>query len=135
MKPIEKDELYEHVSQFLKAKGIEMKDGSYPKGIQKGCSILADAINLSQKGITQAKAQIDKNLDRMRQVIHEKTAPKTASKPSGSPKAKGPRSKVQEPKPRSKKPPKAKARRGEKRGVLTAPSARAAVPRVFHWGR
>jgi hypothetical protein len=96
MKPIEKDELYQHVSQFLKAKGIEMKEGSYPKGIQKGCSILADAINLSQKGITQAKVQIDKNLDRMRQVIHEKTAPRTASKPNGSPKVKG-----QSPKPKT----------------------------------
>ena len=50
MKPIQKDELYEHLSQFLKAKGIEMKDGSYPRGIQAGCSLLADAINLSQKG-------------------------------------------------------------------------------------
>ena len=106
MKPIEKDELYEHVSQFLKAKGIEMKDGSYPRGIQKGCSILADAINLSQKGITQAKAQIDKNLERMRQVIHDKTAPKKASKPSGSPKAKGKGSKAKA------QPPKQKAAKG-----------------------
>ena len=89
MKPIQKDELYDHVRQFLKAKGIEMQDGSYPRGIQKGCSILADAINLSQKGISTAKAEIDKNLDRMRQVIHEKTAPKTAPKTGGSPKAKG----------------------------------------------
>ena len=94
MKAIQKDELYEHVSQFLKAKGIEMKEGSYPKGIQKGCSILADAINLSQKGITQAKVQIDKNLDRMRQVIHEKTAPRTAPKPGGSPKSKSQRPKA-----------------------------------------
>ena len=96
MKPIQKDELYEHLSQFLKAKGVEMKDGSYPKAVQKGCSILADAINLSQKGITQAKGQIDKNLDRMRQVIHEKTAPKSAAKPGGSPK-----SKAQSPKPKA----------------------------------
>jgi len=95
MKPIQKDELYAHLSQFLKAKGVEMRDGSYPRGIQKGCSILADAINLSQKGITQAKAKIDKNLDRMRQVIHEKTAPNPASKPGGSPKAK-----AQNPKPK-----------------------------------
>jgi hypothetical protein len=99
MKPIQKDELYEHLSQFLKAKGVEMKDGSYPKAIQKGCSILADAINLSQKGITKAKVQIDKNLDRMRQAIHEKTAPKTASKPGGSPK-----SKAQSPKPKARRP-------------------------------
>jgi hypothetical protein len=94
MKAIQKDELYEHVSQFLKAKGIEMKEGSYPKGIQKGCSILADAINLSHKGISQAKEQIDKNLDRMRQVIHEKTSPRTAPKAGGSSRAKSQRPKA-----------------------------------------
>ncbi len=88
MKSIQKDELYDHVRQFLKSKGIEMQDGSYPRGIQKGCSILADAINLSQKGLTQAKEQIDKNLDRMRQVIHEKTAPRTPPKAGATPKAK-----------------------------------------------
>jgi hypothetical protein len=87
MKPIQKDELYEHLSQFLKAKGIEMKDGSYPRGIQAGCSLLADAINLSQKGITRAKVEIDKNLERMRQVIHEKTAPQPAAKTGGNAKA------------------------------------------------
>ena len=102
MKPIQKDELYEHVSQFLKAKGIEMKEGSYPKGIQKGCSVLADAINLSQKGISQAKEQIDKNLDRMRQVIHEKTAPRSAPKPGGGPKAKGQGSKAKAQSPKQK---------------------------------
>ncbi len=83
-----------------------MKAGSYPKGIQKGCSILTDAINLSQKGISQAKEQIDKNLDRMRQVIHEKTAPRTAAEAGGSPKSKGQGSKAKA------QPPKAKAARG-----------------------
>ena len=29
MKQIEKDEIYEHLSQFLKGRGIEMKNGSY----------------------------------------------------------------------------------------------------------
>jgi hypothetical protein len=111
MKPIQKDELYEHLSQFLKAKGVEMKDGSYPKAVQKGCSILADAINLSQKGITQAKVQIDKNLDRMRQAIHEKTAPKPASKTNGSPK-----SKVQSPKSKARRP-KQKAAKGQAPGA------------------
>ena len=106
MKPIQKDELYQHLSGFLKAKGVEMKDGSYPKAVQKGCSILADAINLSEKGITQAKVQIDKNLDRMRQVIHEKTAPKAASKTDGSPKSKAqsPKSKVQSPRSKARRP-------------------------------
>ena len=102
MKPIQKDELYEHLAQFLKAKGVEMKDGSYPKAIQKGCSILADAINLSQKSITQAKERIDRNLDKMRQVIHEKTAPKPAAKPSASPKAKAQRPKSKQ--SRSRRP-------------------------------
>jgi hypothetical protein len=87
MKPIQKDELYAHVSQFLRAKGVEMKDGSYPRGIQAGCSLLADAINLSQKSIKQAQAGINKNLERMREVIHEKTAPKSAAKPAATPKA------------------------------------------------
>jgi hypothetical protein len=88
MKPIQKDEIYAHISQFLKAKGIEMKDGSYPRGIQAGCSLLADAINLSQKGIKRAKTEIDKNVERVRQVIHEQTAPKPAAKaaaPSAKP--------------------------------------------------
>jgi hypothetical protein len=75
MKPIEKDELYEHLSGFLKDKGIELKAGSYAKGIQNGCSLLADAINLSQQGLSRAKVEVDKKLDQMRQVIHEKTAP------------------------------------------------------------
>ncbi len=87
MKPIQKDELYDHLCQFLKAKGVEMKDGSYPTAIQKSCSFLADAINLSQKGITKAKAELDKNLERMRQVIHEKTAPKAPPKTAASSKA------------------------------------------------
>ncbi len=106
MKTIQKDELYDHLCQFLKAKGVEMKDGSYPKAIQKGCSILADAINLSQKGVAQAKEQIDKNLDRMRQVIHEKTAPKppptqgpSPKSKAQTPKSKGPRAKTKTAKP------------------------------------
>ena len=76
MKRIKKDELFNHVSQFLKTKGIEFKEGSYAQGIQKSCGFLTDAINLGQQGIQQAKAEIDKKLDRMRQVIHQKTAPK-----------------------------------------------------------
>jgi len=84
MKPIEKDELYEHLSGFLKNKGIELKEGSYSKGIHAGCSLLADAINLSQRGLERAKGEIDKNLDRVRQVIHEKTAPASKSNPQSS---------------------------------------------------
>ncbi len=105
MKPIRKDELYDHLSQFLKAKGVEMKDGSYPRAIQAGCSLLADAINLSQQGIHRAKVELDKNLDRMRQVIHEKTAPKPAAKAGDSPKG------TRKPKPQARRPGRRSAKR------------------------
>lgn len=98
MRPIQKDELYEHMSQFLKAKGIEMKDGTYPRSVKAGCSLLADAINLSQKSITLAKAEIDKNVERVRQVIHESTAPKPAAKADGKAKA------APSPKPAARRP-------------------------------
>src|SRR5215471_9395553 len=109
MKPIEQNEIYEHFSGFLKNRGIELKSGSYSKGIKKGCSLLADANNLSQKGIEKAKSGIDEKLDQMRQVIHEKTAPRAAS-------ASAPRSTATAPKPAGKsrrkaKPAKSRARR------------------------
>ena len=81
MKPIEKDELFNHLSGFLKTRGIELTEGSYSNGIQKTCSVMADAINLGQQGLDRAKVGIDKKLDQMRQVIHEKTAPKTSAAP------------------------------------------------------
>src|SRR5258708_38843150 len=76
MKPIEKDELYAHLSGFLKNKGVELKEGPYTKGIHAGCSLLADAINLSQAGIKRARDEVAKQINEVRQVIHEKTAPK-----------------------------------------------------------
>src|SRR6478609_4244968 len=79
MKTIEKDELYENLSQFLKGKGIELKEGHYTKGIHAGCSLLADAINLSQAGLDRARTEVERQFDQIRQVIHEKTAPKAKS--------------------------------------------------------
>src|SRR5258707_498427 len=84
MKNINKDELYDHFSQFLKTKGIEMKDGSYTQIVQRGCSIMADAVNLTQQGVERARTEIDKRLDKMRQVIHERTAPKSPPKPASA---------------------------------------------------
>ncbi len=115
MKPIEKDELYEHLSQFLKAKGIEMKEGSYTQRLQKSCGLLTDAINLGQKGIQRAKQEIDKNLDHMRRVIHDKTAPKPPAGPTaaaGSP-AQGPA--VAPPATPGQSPPRKKHRPSAKR--------------------
>ena len=89
MKTIKKQELYRHVGRFLKSKGIELTEGSYTRGIHAGCSLLADAINMSQNGLERAKRGLDKTVDQLdktvkqvRQVIHEKTAPKTASSSS-----------------------------------------------------
>lgn len=76
MKQIDKGELYKHLCGFLETRGIELKEGSYTKRIEQGCGLLSEAINLGQKGITRAKTEVDEKLDQMRQVIHEKTAPK-----------------------------------------------------------
>jgi hypothetical protein len=117
MNKIDKQELYSHLSQFLKAKGVELQEGSYTRRIQHGCSILADTVNLSQQAFEKAKTVMDKRLDRMRQVIHEKTAPKTAS---SQPKPEEPAVQGQ---PRATKPrpsrtgaPKAKKAKGKRRG-------------------
>ena len=108
MKPIEKNELYQHVSEFLKGKGIELKAGSYANGIQTGCSILADAINLSQRGLSRAKAGLDEKLSQMRQVIHEKTAPDGSAQEA--PKTSAPRPASTRAKTKTASGPKAKAK-------------------------
>lgn len=76
MKKIDRDELFSHVSEFLKVKGVELQEGSYTRTIQKGCQVLADTINLSQQAMERAKAEIDKRVEQARQAIHEKTAPR-----------------------------------------------------------
>jgi len=97
MKPLEKDELYQNLQGFLKNKGVELNPGSYSQKIQKSCDLLSDAINAGQHGLARAKVEIDKKLDQLRQVIHEKTTPRgrksastakpgaEASNPSSSP--------------------------------------------------
>src|SRR3954468_20805178 len=84
MKTIAKDELYENLSQFLKGKGVDLKEGQYTKGIHAGCSMLADAINLSQAGLERAKSELDRQLVEIRRVIHEKTARKKTPGSRGS---------------------------------------------------
>jgi len=81
MKPIEKQELFQHLSGFLKSRGVELTEGSYAQGIKKSCDLLTDAINLGQKGLGKAKVKLDEQLEHMRQVIHEKTAPKSPPSP------------------------------------------------------
>lgn len=108
MKPIAKDELFAHLGQFLKTRGVELKEGSYANGIQKSCGLLTDVINLSQKGVERAKSEVEKKLDQMRQVIHEKTAPKRPA--SGAPprqasaKAQAAKSATKRPKSKARSP-------------------------------
>ena len=81
MKTIQKDELYENLSNFLKSKGVELTEGSYTKGVHAGCSLLADAINMSQAGLERARVEVERKFEQVRQVIHEKTAPRPEPAP------------------------------------------------------
>jgi hypothetical protein len=108
MKKIDKDELFVHIRQYLKTKGIELEEGSYTRTVEKGCQVLADTINLSQQALGRAKTELEKTLDQARQVIHEKTAPRKPSVQSQPPPA--PASPEQKEPPKSS-PGRAKTRR------------------------
>ena len=84
MKTIKKDELYGSLDDFLKTKGVELKDGVYAQRIQRACNLLGDTINATQRTARKAKDEVDKKLDQLRQSIHEATAPKP---PPAAPKA------------------------------------------------
>jgi len=128
MKSIDKDELYQHLGGFLKTRGIELKDGSYAQAIRTSCGLLTDAINLGQQGVERAKVGIDKKLDQMRQVIHEKTAPPAnpASAPAGaaSPGASAATEAAAEPTPK----PEPKAKTAKRKTVKPAANAAAKRP-------
>ncbi len=113
MKPLEKNEIFHNLSGFLKLRGIEIKDGSYAQGIQKSCELLTRAINLGQESLERAKDEVDKGMEHMRKVIHEKTAPKPPPTPAAAPpkpEAKAKPVQTTGPKP---KPAKAKPRAGK----------------------
>src|SRR5205823_1830741 len=103
MNKIDKDELFRHLSGFLKAKGVELQAGAYTQQIQKGCGILADTVNLSQQAFDRAKTEMERQLERMREVIHESTAPRRAKpKYTGSRKSAS-KSKTASAKPRARR--------------------------------
>ena len=81
MKTIERDEIFQNLKGFLKTKGIELQDGSYTRGLEQGCGLLADTVNLSQRALGRAKSEVGKRLGQVRQVIHEKTGPTCPSAP------------------------------------------------------
>jgi Tfp pilus assembly protein FimV len=114
MNPINKDELYEHLSGFLKARGIQLSDGSYKSAVQTSCNLLTEAINLGQEGVQRAKSEVEKQLDQMRQVIHQKTAPKAPTNPpvaAAPPRGAAPKAAA----PKAAKPKKGKSGKGSSR--------------------
>src|SRR5215469_2869973 len=110
MKEINKEEMFSNLKGFLKSKGVDLQEGSYSHGIRKGCDMLTDTVNLSQRAFEHAKDAMDKGLDHVRQTIHEKTAPKppaaAAAASDASPKAEP------SPKPNGTNTSSAKATRG-----------------------
>ena len=109
MTPLEKDELFQNLRGFLQGRGIDLKEGAYSQAVQTSCHLLSEAINLSQQGIERAKDQFDKQMDQMRQFIHEKTAPKpppSAPPPAGHTASGQPRSTRSRPAKAAAKPSK-----------------------------
>jgi hypothetical protein len=82
MNKIDKEEMFGNLQAFLKSKGVELQEGPYTQRIRKGCGILTDSVNLGQQAFGRAKAEVDKRVEQLRQVIHEQTAPKP---PASSP--------------------------------------------------
>lgn len=76
MKTIKKDELFQNLDRFLKSKGIKLHEGPYSRSLQSACGFLADAVNLANEGMHKTKVKVDGSLDKLRQSIHEATAPK-----------------------------------------------------------
>lgn len=76
MKTIKKDEIYKSLNGFLKSKGIKLSSGTYSKAVRKACGFLTDAVNVAQEGVHKTKIKVDTNLDKLRQTVHDATAPK-----------------------------------------------------------
>lgn len=81
MSKIGKEDLFRNLKGYLRTKGIELQDGAYTERIRQGCDLLTDAVNVSQQALKNARVAVDQKLERMRQVIHEKTAPKAPASP------------------------------------------------------
>lgn len=108
MSRIKHNELFQHVSGFLKTRGIELSAGAYAERIRAGCAILTDAVNMTQAAVEKAKTGVDARLDQVRQAIHEKTAPKPAAGKTKASRARTTR--TAPPKARKKAPPARKAK-------------------------
>ena len=76
--------MFGNLKSFLKSKGIDIQEGSYAEGIRKGCEILTDTVNMSQRALDRTKTVVDEGLDQVRQTVHEYTAPKSEKKSAAS---------------------------------------------------
>lgn len=77
MKKLKKDDIFKHLDQFLKDRGIGVIDeGPLGNRLKTGCRILTDAINQTQSSLDRARDGMDEGLDKMRAIIHQKTAPR-----------------------------------------------------------
>ena len=84
MSEIKKEEMFGNLKSFLKSKGIDIQEGSYANGIRRGCDILTDTVNMSQRAFDRAKVAVDEGLDQARQTVHEYTAPKSGKQSAAS---------------------------------------------------
>lgn len=121
MKTISQDEFYQHVTEFLKARGLELTDGTCSRHIRRACGLLSDAINATQRTVKRARQEVDHKLAQLRQSIHEATAPEP---PPAAPPPLTP-----DPPPASPPPPKSattqrSARRADKPAGTAAGSRR-----------
>lgn len=78
MKPIEQGELYQHLSGFLKKKGVELHEGPYPGRLEQVCRLLTETINATQGTLERAKKGVDRGFEQVRQVLQKKRGGKGA---------------------------------------------------------
>ena len=111
MKKLRQNDLFKHIDKFLKDQGIEIREAA-PLGsrLKTSCQILTDTINHAQGTLGKARDHMDDHLDKMRNIIHEKTAPR---KPSAT----APKSKKK--KPQAKKRPVKKATKAKAKPKAT----------------
>jgi hypothetical protein len=87
MNKIDKNELYHHLRDFLKSKGVALEDGSYTKRLEQGCTLLSKAINTTQSGVEHAGGKVRSAVNNIRQSIHEATAPAAKTESSSTKRA------------------------------------------------
>jgi hypothetical protein len=81
MKTLKKNELLGHVTNFLKNKGIVLEEGSASTKLKTGCEAITGIINQGNRSIKNVQKEVTAGVDKVRQVIHESTAPTPAPAP------------------------------------------------------